>query len=177
MVDDEILHGFIKSGRELLHIRDQSEQQELQFLMDTLESKWNTIICYAPIRLLRLQYERIESIVIKELKQADDELNEELRQLERQLDVADILRRHNEHFQLNNFQPTIETHLRNLHSYANDIRSKDKDLAHDNEQIDQRTSKLNDHWTRMQAKIDSVRRKLQTIPKKWQDFEEKFVLQ
>ncbi|CAF4193831.1 unnamed protein product, partial [Rotaria magnacalcarata] len=176
MVDDEILHGFIKSGRELLHIRDQTEQKEIQLLMDTLESKWNTIICFAPIRLLRLQYERVECIVVKELKQAEDELNDELRLLERQLDTVDILRRHNEHFQLNNFHPTIETHLRNLHSYANDIRSKDKDTTHENEQIDQRTTKLNDYWARMQAKIDNVRRKLQTIPKKWQEFEEKFHL-
>ncbi|CAM2712242.1 unnamed protein product [Rotaria socialis] len=176
MVDDEILHGFIKSGQELLHIRDQTEQKDIQFLMDSLESKWNTIICFAPIRLLRLQYERVECIVVKELKQAEDELNDELRLLERQLDTVDILRRHNEHFQLNNFHPTIETHLRNLHSYANDIRSKDKDTTHENEQIDQRTAKLNDYWARMQAKIDNVRRKLQTIPKKWQEFEEKFHL-
>ena len=27
----------------------------------------------------------------------------------------------------------------------------------------------------MQTKIDNVKRKLQTIPKKWQDFEEKYI--
>jgi hypothetical protein len=141
--------------------------------MDTLESKWNTIVCYAPIRLLRLQYERIENIIVKELKQAEDELNDELRQLEKQHDTTEILRRHNEHFQLNNFQPTMETYIKNLHSFANDIRIKDIDASHENDQIDQRTVKLNDYWTRMQAKIDNVKRKLQTIPKKWQEFEEK----
>ena len=172
IIDDEILHGFIKSGRELLHIRDQNEQKEIQLLMDTLESKWNTIVCYAPIRLLRLQYERIENIIVNELKQAEDELNDELNHLEKQYDTTEILRRHNEHFQLNNFQPTIESHIRNLHTFANDIRSKDN---HENEQFDQRTMKLNDYWTRMQTKIDDVRRKLQTIPKKWHEFEEKFV--
>jgi len=141
--------------------------------MDTLEAKWNTIVCYAPIRLLRLQYERIENIIVKELKQAEDELNDELRQLEKQHDTTDILRRHNEHFQLNNFQPTMETYIKNLHSFANDIRSKDTSASHENDQIDQRTMKLNDYWARMQTKIDNVKRKLQTIPKKWQEFEEK----
>jgi hypothetical protein len=141
--------------------------------MDTLESTWNTIVCYAPIRLLRLQYERIENVIVKELKQAEDELNDELRQLEKQRDTTDILRRHNERFQLNNFQPTMETYMKNLHSFAHDIRSKDTAASHENDQIDQRTMKLNDYWTRMQAKIDNVKRKLQTIPKKWQEFEEK----
>jgi nesprin-1 len=145
--------------------------------MDTLESKWNNIVCYAPIRLLRLQFERIENIIVKELKQAEDELNDELRLLEKQRDTTDILRRHNEHFQLNNFQPTMDTHIRNLHSFANDIRIKDTNTSHDNDQVDQRTIKLNDYWIRMQAKIDNVKRKLQTVPKKWQEFEEKYVLE
>ena len=146
-------------------------------MMDTLESKWNNIVCYAPIRLLRLQYERIENIIVKELKQAEDELNDELRLIEKQRDTTDILRRHNEFFQLNNFQPTMDTHIRNLHSFNNDIRIKDTNTSHDTDQIDQRTIKLNDYWIRMQAKIENVKRKLQTIPKKWQDFEEKYVLE
>jgi hypothetical protein len=143
--------------------------------MDTLESKWNNIVCFAPIRLLRLRFERIENIIVKEFKQAEDELNDELHQLEKQRDASDILRRHNEHFQLNKFQPIMEAHMRNLHSFADDIRIKDPSTSHENDQIDQRTIKLNDYWIRMQAKIDNVRRKLQTIPKKWQDFEEKYV--
>ncbi|CAF3725966.1 unnamed protein product [Adineta steineri] len=177
-VDDEILHGFIKSGRELSHIREENEQKEIQFLMDTLESRWNTIVCHAPIRLLRLQYGRLESIIIKELKQAEDELNEELKQLEKQLDTAEILRRHNERFQLNNFLPTMEGHIRNLHAFANDIRLNDKKTSskQDIDHIEERTTKLNDYWTRMQARIDNVKRKIQTIPKQRQEFEEKFQL-
>ncbi|CAF1053347.1 unnamed protein product [Adineta ricciae] len=176
IIDDEILHGFIKSGRELLHIRDESEQKEIQFLMDTLESRWNSIVCHAPIRLLRLQYERLESIIVKELKQAEDELNEELKQMERHMDTSDILRRHNERFQLNNFQPTMETHLRNLHAYANDIRSHDTSStsSQENDQMDERTTQLNDYWARTQTKIDNVKRKLQILPKQRQEFEEKF---
>jgi hypothetical protein len=146
--------------------------------MDTLEIKWKTIVCYAPIRLLRLQFERIENIIVKELEQAENELNEELKQLERQHDTTDILRRHNERFQSNNFHPTIEVHMKDLHTYANDIRTKEQEqtlVKQENEQFDQRTMKLNNYWTHMQTKIDNVKRKLQTIPKKWQDFEEKYI--
>lgn len=146
--------------------------------MDTLESKWKTIMCYAPIRLLRLQFERIENVIVKELEVAENELNDELKQLERQHDTTEILRRHNERFQLNNFQPTMEVHMRELQTFANDIRVKEQEqtlVAHDNEKIDQRTTKLNNYWTHMLAKIDNVKRKLQTVPKKWQEFEEKYV--
>ncbi|CAF4319831.1 unnamed protein product, partial [Adineta steineri] len=118
IIDDEILHGFTKSGRELLHIRDKNEQKEIQYLIDTLELKWKTIVCYAPIRLLRLKFERIENIIVKELEQAENELNHELKQLEHQQDISEILRRHNEHFQLNNFHPTMEIHMRDLQTYA-----------------------------------------------------------
>lgn len=147
--------------------------------MDNLESQWKAIVCNAPIRLLRLQFERIENIVVKELEQAEQELNDELKQLERQQDTSDILRRHNECFQSNNFHPTMEIHMKDLHTFSNDIRTKDHGQTltrQENEQINQRTIKLNDYWTHMQTKIDNVKRKLQTIPKKWQDFEEKYFL-
>jgi len=168
--------GFTNAGRDLLHIRDKNEQKDIQFLIESLESKWKTIVCFAPIRLLRLQFERIENIIVKELEQADKELNDELKELERQHDTTDILRRHNEHFQSNNFHPTMEVHMRDLRTFANDIRTQEQGqtlIKQENEQIDQRASKLNNYWTNMQMKIDNVKRKLQTIPKKWQDFEEK----
>jgi len=118
----------------------------------------------------------MENFIVKELEQAENELNDELKQLEHQHDTTEILRRHNEHFQLNNFHPTMEIHMKDLHTYANDIRTKEQGqtlVRPENEQINQRTIKLNNYWTHMQVKIDNVRRKLQTIPKKWQEFEEK----
>lgn len=176
IIDDEILHGFTKAGRELLHIREKNEQKEIQYLIDTLELKWKTIICYAPIRFLRLKFERIENIIVKELEQAENELNHELKQLEHQQDISEILQRHNEHFQLNNFHPTMEIHMKDLHTYANDIRTTEQNqtlVTHENEQINERTIKLKNYWLRMQAKIDNVKKKLHIIPKKWQEFEEK----
>ncbi|CAF1247326.1 unnamed protein product, partial [Didymodactylos carnosus] len=38
--DDEILHGFVNSGQELLHIRSENDQKDIKHLMDTLETKW-----------------------------------------------------------------------------------------------------------------------------------------
>ena len=149
-INDDILLGFTQSGRDLLHIREKSDQREIQVLIDTLESQWKKILCYAPIRFLRLQFERIEKLIVKELEQAENELNEELKELERQQDTTDILRRHNEHFQLKNFHPTMEVHMRDLHTFANDLRIKEQAqtlIKQENEQFDQRTNKLNNYWT------------------------------
>ena len=175
-MNDDILLGFTKAGRDLLHIRDRNEQQDIQTAINTLESQWKIIACTAPIRLLRLQFGRIESIIVKELESAEKELNEELKELERQRDTAEILQRHNDRFQSTKFHQTMEVHLKEVRSYANDIRTQEQGqtlIKPENAQIDQRASKLTNYWTNMQTKIDNVKRKLQTIPKKWQDFEEK----
>lgn len=180
MVDDEILHGFIESGEQLLHIRDPIEQKDIKHLMSTLESSWRMIVCCAPIRLLRLHYERIELIIVNELKQADEELDDELKQLERHRDTSHLLQRHNDFFQPNKFHPAVETHIRELQNYAHNIRSQEREqnaTKPENEHIDQQTNKLNDYWKKMQSKIDNVRRKLQTIPKKWDEYERRSVRQ
>ena len=36
-IDNEILHGFIRSGRELLHIRDKNDQNDIQNLTYQLQ--------------------------------------------------------------------------------------------------------------------------------------------
>ena len=169
-VDDELLQGFIRAGQELLHIRARDEQEEIQLLMDTLQSQWNTIVGHAPIRLLRLRYERSESSLFDELKQVEDELNQQLKQLEQQRDTTEILRRHDEFFRSNRLQASIGSHLKELQACADDLRGKDGKASDD---IDQRTRKLNECWTQMQTKMSNVRQKLQTIPKKWQEFDEK----
>jgi nesprin-1 len=175
LLDEEILHGFLKAGRELLHHRDREQKEEIERLMDHLQSQWKTIVSDAPVRLLRLQYERVEHLIGKELKRAEEELSEELKLFEEQQqrgDCAEILRRHNEHFQWNHFEATIERHLQQLLGIVDDLHSKDTD-THSREQIDQRTTRLKDYWTRMKNNIGQMKRKLQTIPKQWQEFEEK----
>lgn len=175
LLDEEILHGFVRAGRELLHQRDREEQDEIQRLMDHLQSQWKTIVSDAPLRLLRLHYERLEQLIGKELQHAEEELSEELKLFEEQQqrgDCAEILRRHNEHFQWNHFQPTIDTHFKQLILVLDDLHSKDTD-KHAREQIDQRTKRLKEYWTQMQNNIAQMKRKLQTIPKQWQEFEEK----
>lgn len=159
-----------------MHIRERNEQRDIQILIETLESQWKKIRCFAPIRLLRLQFERIENVIVKEFEQAENELNDELKELERQRDTSEILQRHNERFQINHFHPTIEIHMRDLHTFANDLKLNEHEQILDRqerEQLDRRTTKLNDYWKHMQTKIENVKRKLQTVPKKWQDFEEK----
>lgn len=99
-----------------------------------------------------------------------------MKELERQHDTSQILQRHIDRFQSTKFHQTMEVHLRDVRTYANDIRTKEQGqtlIKPENVQIDQRANKLNTYWTNMQTKIDNVKRKLQTIPKKWQDFEEK----
>jgi chaperonin cofactor prefoldin len=114
--------------------------------------------------------------IVNELKQADEELNDELKRLEQEDDTIDLLRRHHERFQANSFQSTMNVHMNDLHVYANDIRTKERaqtSVKSDNDLIEQRTNKLNDYWTRIQTKIDNVRVKLQTIPKQRHEFEDK----
>ena len=173
LLDEEIFHGFISAGRELLRQRDGEEEEEgeeIQRVMGHLQSQWKTIVGDAPLRLLRLQFERLEHLIRKELKQAEGELNEELKLLEEQqqqrTNGAEILRRHHEYFQWNHFQPTIDTHLKQLLTIVEELHSKDTS-------IDERARQLKNDWTQMQSRIGNVKRKLQTIPKQWQEFEEK----
>jgi hypothetical protein len=115
----DVLHGFLKARRELLHHHDgeQRQQQEIERSMDDLQSECKRIIADAPRRRLRLQYERVEHVISKELQLFESQ--------EQRGDCAEIVRRHNQHFQWNHFEAIIERHLQQLLGIIDDLHRKD----------------------------------------------------
>lgn len=154
--NDDILQPFLRSARAVLHEQQQRrDADDIQLLMENLQRQYNDIVAHAPQRLARLQFERIEKILLEQIRLADDELTEELILLEREKETNDILRRHNEYFQWNHFHSTIETHFQQISNHS---------IEH-----------LKNLWDKLQKRIVDVHRKLQTVPKQWQEYQEKCV--
>jgi hypothetical protein len=80
--------------------------------MDTLEGQWKMIVSHAPVRLLKLQFKQLETLLRQEIKAADIEISEECQALnENSEDITEILKRHEAKFKHSNFFTTCETYL------------------------------------------------------------------
>ena len=67
--------GFAPDG---LQENQRRDADDVQLLMSNLQQQWNDIVAHAPHRLARLQFERIEKLLLDQFRRADDELSEEL---------------------------------------------------------------------------------------------------
>ena len=77
------MNGFLKSGQDLLHAKNENDKLEIKNLMDTLEGKLKMILSQAPVRLLKLKFKQLETLLKIELKEAEIELNSYLDTLSR----------------------------------------------------------------------------------------------
>ena len=61
---------------------------------------FKTILSHAPIRLLKLNFKRLEHLLRQEINAADEEIMEESLALNQNKDINEILKRHEVLFQL-----------------------------------------------------------------------------
>jgi hypothetical protein len=111
-IADDILQNFLTSGDKLLQVKNDVDKVEIKLLMDTLEGQWKMIVSHAPVRLLKLQFKQLETLLRQEIKAADIEITEECQALnDNSEDITEILKRHEAKFKHSNFFTTCENYL------------------------------------------------------------------
>lgn len=167
-IDDQKLHGFLQAGQNLLHIKNEQDKEEIQTLMETLESKWHMILAHAPIRLLKLNFTRLETLLRQEISAADAEIMEESMALNQNKDISEIIKRHEAKFKYSNFFSTCETYLQGLRSCTNALL--DQKMVEDKSTILDTNDKIQKYWETLTKKIETMSNRLKALP----DLKEKF---
>jgi len=126
------------------------------------------IVSHAPIRLLKIQFKRLEVVLRQEFKEADEELKREQTELNESQNINDILRRHESKFHSSNFFQTCESYLKDLRIFTKELVEKKCD---DRASIQEVCDGLQNYWTNLVKKIENVRTKLTILPETKENFE------
>ena len=172
---NELIERFVRAGENLLKKRDQIEHVDLQKLINEFQFRFDALISYASFRLLFLKFQRTEQILLEQFQKIDHELDEEMKLFIKQDDVPAVLRRHNEYFHRpsSEFQSVVDSNLRKLNLFVDQIRQNSHDQWIERERIDERTRRLNNYFDQIQTKIKDLQRKLQMLPQQLRDYREK----
>jgi hypothetical protein len=126
------------------------------------------IVAYAPARLLKLQFKRIESQLRSEIKKADAEISEELLALAQNKNPNELVKRHEAKFRRTNFYPTCEACLENLRGLIDELRAiKPDDASHMQVVLDH----MQTYWFDLTERIESVYGKLTMLPDAKENFQ------
>jgi hypothetical protein len=126
------------------------------------------IVSYAPARLLKLQFKRVESQLRSEIKKADAEISEELLALAQNKNATELVKRHEAKFRRTNFYPACEACLESLRALIEELRSiKPEDAAHMQEVFDH----VQTYWFNLTQRIESVYGKLTMLPDAKENFQ------
>lgn len=127
------------------------------------------ISTHAPIRLLKLEFRRLEISLRKEFKNAENEINEQSNALESaNCNLDELIKRHEYIFGHSDFFNMCET-------YLNDLRYYGKELG--NAKLDERANveniyiSLEDNWISIVKKIENINGKLRSLPNVFSTFE------
>lgn len=128
------------------------------------------VICYAPVRLLKLKFKHVESQLRGEMKKADTEISNEYLSLSagNQASIGEVLKRHETKFKRNEFYSKCESMLETLRSVINDLREINaKDVA----SMEEVFTQLQNYWFNLTQKIDAIYAKLTMLPSAKDQFE------
>lgn len=166
------MNDFLKSGDNLLQLKDDLDKKEVKNLMETFEGQWKMIVTHAPVRLLKLQFKQLEILLRQEIKAADLEISEECQALnENKEDINEILKRHEAKFKHSNFFTTCESYLQGLRMCSKELGEK---RVEDNASIEDILSYLQNYWINLTKKIETMNAKLTILPGAKENFERNF---
>jgi hypothetical protein len=141
--------------------------------METLEGQWKMIITHAPVRLLKVQFKKLESLLREEIKEADKEITEECVALnENKEDINEILKRHEAKFKNSNFFSTCEAYLQELRNCSKEL--SEKKGVEDKSNIEDILDYLQKYWDNITKKIETMNIKLKLLPSAREGFERNF---
>ena len=126
------------------------------------------ILSHAPIRLLKLQFKRLEVLLIKEIKEADAEINEEFNALSENKNLEEILKRHEAKFKHSDFFKTCESYLHGLKICTQELAEK---KVEDKSNIEEIFDYLQNYWKNLTQKIEAMNSKLTVLPDTKENFQ------
>ncbi len=170
-VDKQLITGFLQAGEPLLNIKNESDIAEIKTLMDTLSGQWQMILAHAPVRLLKLQFKRLEVLLKQELKAADIEISEECLALKKNGNVEEILKRHEAKFKNGNFFSNCESYLQGLRNCSKELCEKKQE---EKSNVDEILDYLQGYWVNLTKKIETMNAKLTILPETKDSFEANF---
>jgi hypothetical protein len=132
------------------------------------------ILTHAPVRLLKLQFKRLENLLKQELKAADIEISEECLALnESNVDVAKLLKRHEAKFKHSNFFSNCESYLQGLRTCSKELAEK---KAEEKSNVDEILDYLQNYWSSLTKKIETMNAKLTVLPDTKETFDRNICL-
>lgn len=129
------------------------------------------ILTHAPVRLLKLQFKRLEVLLKQELKAADIEISEECLALNENVDLNEILRRHEAKFKHSNFFSTCESYLQGLRTCTRELSEK---KVEDKSNVEEILEYLQNYWLNLTKKIETMNQKLTILPDTKENFERSY---
>jgi len=126
------------------------------------------ILSHAPIRLLKLQFKRLEILLINEIKEADAEINEEFNALNENKNLDEIRKRHEAKFKNSDFFKTCESYLHGLKMCTQELSEK---KVEDKSNIEEIFDYLQNYWKNLTQKIESMNSKLTILPDTKENFQ------
>lgn len=126
------------------------------------------ILSHAPVRLLKLQFKRLENLLLQEIREADAEISDELDELNENGDLNQILKRHEAKFKHSNFFHTCESYLQGLRNCTQELSEK---KVEDKSNIQDIFDYLQNHWLTLTQKIENMNAKLTILPGTKENFQ------
>lgn len=169
-VNQRWMPNLIESAQNLLKTLPSQEHKPIVASVESLQSKWQSVLAQAPLHLMKLEFRSDESAFYQTVQDVEKELHLEEQALNRNEDVDSILKRNQQFFLQQGSVQRLEKSLQNMHRV---VQAYKQQQPNDNT-LDEAYKNAQTQLSQLSNKIATMRETLQQIPAQWEFYHDKF---
>ncbi|XP_050705317.1 muscle-specific protein 300 kDa-like [Eriocheir sinensis] len=164
---EHLLLKVVTSGQDLQKYVAESEKEAINVAIRSIQSRWDEVMCHAPLHLLKLEFRLDENTFHMYVRDIEKELNGEQNAYNKNENVEGIRRRHEEFF-AENLITRIEELLDNMDVSSQEYLKKKEDRG-----LLEDCQRCTVQWLDLQTRIGTMASQLDQIPERWKEYENK----
>lgn len=163
------IQDLVNSGQDLKNALPSQQQTAVTEAIESLQKRWQNVLTFAPLHLMKLEFRLDESTFSQYLKDIETEINTEQQALTKNEDVGCIMKRNEEFFINRGTVVQVESCLQNLKK----ISKAYGNLKPEDQSMEEATMMAEKCWDETAKKIGYMREQLLQVPEQWAAYRQK----
>lgn len=168
-VDEKIIENLINVACDLKNLLPLEQQRPIMESVDQLQKRWQEVLAFAPLHLMRLDFGLNEATFLQYLKEIENELNIEQQAVVNNEDYQIIFDRNEKFFVKGDKTARAENTLQSLKK----ISLAYSNLKPDDDCLSRAARNAEDCWKKMIDRMNLLKERLKQVPQQWAVYKQK----
>jgi nesprin-1 len=168
-VNDRWINELVNVAQDLRNALPVEQQTPIIETVNSLQRRWKSVLSFAPLHLMKLEFRLDEATFSQYLKEIEIEINGEQQAMMKNEDFGSILKRNKDFFVNREMLIKVERSLQTLKK----ISMAYSNFKEDDTSLSEATQNAERRWKQTTIRVEALREQLRQVPQQWAAYKQR----